>query len=256
MSYSVRPKKHLGQHFLKDNSIAERIAQSLTEETDIVIEVGPGTGALTQFLLHLNEKLWLCEVDRESIHYLQSVYPFLSGRIVQESFLELDLTRFGNSITIIGNFPYNISSQILFHALDYKDSVRSVVGMFQKEVAERVASPPGSKAYGILSVLLQAFYNIEYLFTVDEHVFHPPPKVKSGVIRLVRNDVKELSCPHDAFIKLVKAGFNQRRKTLRNAWKSLTFEPLPEELEKFFSLRAEQLSVQDFENLAKYLRSK
>jgi 16S rRNA (adenine1518-N6/adenine1519-N6)-dimethyltransferase len=251
----VKPKKHLGQHFLEDMSIAQRIGDALTFHGDYkrVLEIGPGTGALTQFLISKTEYLTeVVEVDRESVQYLHQVYPDL--KVYEENFLKMDFSKFeGEPLAVIGNFPYNISSQILFKVLDEKDSVPEVVGMFQKEVAERVAIGPGSKVYGILSVLLQAFYDIEYLFTVDEHVFNPPPKVKSGVIRLKRNNVKQLECDEKLFKTVVKAAFNQRRKTVRNSIKGLL---QGKEIEsEFLSERPEQMSVADFIKLTNSIES-
>lgn len=242
---TVRAKKHLGQHFLKDENIARRIADSLTGEVKQVLEIGPGMGVLTKYLVDKPE-LNFCaiEIDTESVAYLNQHYPDL--KIIEGDFLRLDAsTLFQDSFAIIGNFPYNISSQILFKVYENRNMVPEVVGMFQKEVAERVAAKPGSKTYGILSVLLSAFYDIEYLFTVDEHVFNPPPKVKSAVIRLRRNQVSVLECDEKLFTTIVKTGFNQRRKTMRNALKPLgrSLEAIPEEL---LSKRAEQLSVEDY----------
>lgn len=242
---TVRAKKHLGQHFLKDENIARRIADSLTGEVKQVLEIGPGMGVLTKYLVDKSE-LYFCaiEIDTESVAYLNQHYPHL--KVIEGDFLRLDAsTLFQDSFAIIGNFPYNISSQILFKVYESRNMVPEVVGMFQKEVAERVAAKPGSKTYGILSVLLSAFYDIEYLFTVDEHVFNPPPKVKSAVIRLRRNQVSALECDEKLFSTIVKTGFNQRRKTMRNALKPLgrSLEAIPEEL---LSKRAEQLSVEDY----------
>lgn len=242
---TVRAKKHLGQHFLKDENIARCIADSLTGEVKQVLEIGPGMGVLTKYLVDKPE-LNFCaiEIDTESVAYLNQHYPHL--KVIEGDFLRLDAsTLFQDSFAIIGNFPYNISSQILFKVYESRNMVPEVVGMFQKEVAERVAAKPGSKTYGILSVLLSAFYDIEYLFTVDEHVFNPPPKVKSAVIRLRRNQVSTLECDEKLFTTIVKTGFNQRRKTMRNALKPLgrSLEAIPEEL---LSKRAEQLSVEDY----------
>ena len=251
----VRAKKHLGQHFLKDENIAQKIVASLahTGRYKKVLEIGPGMGVLTKYLITENAfETSVIEIDRESIAYLKKNFPGLNDRIIQEDFLELDFEgQFGNeSFAVIGNFPYNISSQILFKVLEHKNRVPELVGMFQKEVAQRIASPPGNKTYGILSVLLQAFYDIEYLFTVNENVFSPPPKVKSAVIRLVRNQVEKLGCDEVLFKKVVKAGFNQRRKTLRNALKQLMVERNADGSKvPFLDKRAEQLSVGDFVEL-------
>lgn len=242
----VRAKKYLGQHFLTDERIAERIAQSLSGLSRHLLEVGPGMGVLTKYLVD-DPRYSFCavEVDRESVDYLHSHYPSLA--VIEDDFLRMDLgKRFdGQPFSIIGNFPYNISSQILFRVFEQRQQVPEVVGMFQKEVAERVAAGPGSKTYGILSVLLSAFYDIEYLFTVDEHVFNPPPKVKSAVIRLRRNAVERMACDERRFVQVVKTGFNQRRKTLRNALKPLGGD-LSGVAEALLSKRAEQLSVADF----------
>ena len=242
---TVRAKKHLGQHFLKDENIARRIADSLTGDVKQVLEIGPGMGVLTKYLVDkLELNFCAIEIDTESVAYLNQHYPHL--KVIEGDFLRLDAsTLFQDSFAIIGNFPYNISSQILFKVYESRNMVSEVVGMFQKEVAERVAAKPGSKTYGILSVLLSAFYDIEYLFTVDEHVFNPPPKVKSAVIRLRRNQVSTLECDEKLFTTIVKTGFNQRRKTMRNALKPLgrNLEAIPEEL---LSKRAEQLSVKDY----------
>lgn len=246
----VKPKKHLGQHFLTDMALSEKIVESMDYSlADSVIEIGPGTGVLTQFLAKKELDLILCEVDVESITYLQAHYPQLHQRILNQDFLKLDLKdRFSGTINIIGNFPYNISSQILFKAYENIEIVPQVVGMFQKEVAQRVASGPGNKTYGILSVLLQAFYDIEYLFTIAPSAFYPPPKVDSGVIRLTRNKVDRLACDKAMFTRVVKAAFGMRRKTLRNAIKPImngvSMEKLP-----FLTQRAEQLSVDQFVEL-------
>lgn len=245
---AVKPKKSLGQHFLTNEDIAARIVESISSVPKNVLEIGPGMGVLTKYLLNKHyEQFKVVELDGESVEFLESHYPDLSGNIIAQDFLKLDLNSlFKDQLVIIGNFPYNISSQILFKILDCKDLVNETVGMFQKEVAERVASKPGNKQYGILSVLLQAFYDIEYLFTVDENQFLPPPKVKSAVIRLVRNPQKRLSCSESLFKQVVKAGFNQRRKTLRNSLSQFEFQPDFRQNE-IFAKRPEQLTVQDFE---------
>ena len=248
---SVRPKKHLGQHFLKDLSIAERIAKALTGhgEYNSVLEVGPGTGVLTQFLLKEAYETWVVDIDKESIAYHQENFKALEGRIIDGDFLKYDFLKdTGAPLAIIGNFPYNISSQIFFRILELRNEVPEVVCMIQKEVADRIAEPPGSKTYGILSVLLQAYYDIEYLFTVKPGVFNPPPKVNSGVIRLKRNNVERLDCDEKLFKQVVKAGFQMRRKTLRNALKPIN---LPEALadDPILNLRAETLSVKQFVDL-------
>jgi 16S rRNA (adenine1518-N6/adenine1519-N6)-dimethyltransferase len=248
----VHAKKFLGQHFLKDENIARQIADSLTATTPHVLEIGPGMGVLTKYLYNKEGlDFHAIEIDRESVAYLHEHYPTL--HVIEGDFLALDLsTLFSEPFAVIGNFPYNISSQILFKVFDNRNCIPEVVGMFQKEVAERVAAKPGSKTYGILSVLLSAFYNIEYLFTVHENVFNPPPKVKSAVIRLRRNNVTSLECDETLFVKVVKIGFNQRRKTLRNALKQLSL-PLDAVPVQLLSLRAEQLSVNDFIALTKSL---
>lgn len=249
----VHPKKSLGQHFLKDTGIAHRIASSLTGEGyGTVLEIGPGMGILTSCLIDRNfPDFRVIEIDNESIHYLKSHFPDLKN-IITGDFLTLDIeSLFEEKMAVIGNFPYNISTQILFKVLKHRDKVIEVAGMLQKEVAERICAGPGSRTYGIMSVLLQAFYKVEYLFTVSENVFSPPPKVKSGVIRLIRNDVMNLECDEAMFIRVVKACFNQRRKMLRNSVKSafeLRNEDYPE-----FGLRPEQLSVNQFVNLTQWI---
>ncbi len=250
----VRPKKNLGQHFLKDQQIARDIVDALTRHSGYhqVLEVGPGMGVLTQYLLEKEGfTTTVIEIDKESIHYLESEFPILKGNILSGDVLKLNLEQqFKQPVAIIGNFPYNISSQIFFKVLEFKNHVPEVVCMLQKEVAERISSPPGSKVYGILSVLLQAFYDIEYLFTVSPEVFNPPPKVQSAVIRLKRNNTLALDCSEKLYFQLVKQGFNNRRKTLRNALKpiNLPIEMLDLEV---LDKRAEQLSVSDFVNLCK-----
>ena len=227
---TVKPKKALGQHFLTDLQIAERIADTLSEFKHLpVLEIGPGMGVLTQFLLDKGYDLTVVELDRESVAYLGEHFPQLQGRILDADFLRLDLSElFGGPFCVIGNYPYNISSQIFFKVLDYKEQVPCCSGMIQKEVAERLASGPGRKAYGILSVLLQAWYDVEYLFTVSEHVFNPPPKVKSAVIRMTRNQRQSLGCDEKLFKTVVKTSFNQRRKTLRNSMKPLLGKDCPD----------------------------
>lgn len=249
----VNPKKHLGQHFLTDLNIAKRIADSLPDHARI-LELGPGTGVLTQFLEPRGVDLHLIEIDRESIPWLQTHFPQLDGRIHEGDFLKIDLhSLLQPPFALIGNFPYNISSQIFFRVLDYKDSIPCVVGMVQKEVGRRITAGPGGKENGILSILLQTWYSCEYLFTVKPGVFNPPPKVDSGVVRLTRNDRKSLPIEESFFVRVVKTGFNQRRKTLRNALKSLI---LPEEIQgmEVLNRRAEELSVEDFIQLAQSIR--
>ena len=246
----VTPKKALGQHFLIDDGIAQQIVDSLQAPYSHVLEIGPGMGVLTRFLLQRPDMdLRVVEIDRESVAYLQQHFPELNDRILATDFLKLHLDElYSEPVSIIGNFPYNISSQILFKILENKDLVPETVGMFQKEVAERVASAPGKKMYGILSVLLQAFFDIEYLFTVHEHSFNPPPKVKSAVIRITRNPEKKLHCDEALFKNVVKTAFNQRRKTLRNSLKTFTFTSDFKENE-LLSKRPEQLSVAEFETI-------
>lgn len=251
----VKPKKFLGQHFLTDLSVAERIADTLKDYVGTpVLEVGPGMGVLTQYLIAKGHDLKVVELDRESVDYLHANFPELEGKVIGEDFLQLDLaSMYDGQFCIIGNYPYNISSQIFFKVLDYRDQVVCCSGMLQKEVAERIAAGPGSKTYGILSVLLQVWYDIEYLFTVSEHVFNPPPKVKSGVIRLVRNNVRELGCDESMFKTIVKLSFGQRRKTLRNSLRS--FAKNPEVLaDEIFNKRPEQLSVAEFIRLTNLLK--
>ncbi len=252
----VRPKKHLGQHFLKNDAIAAQIADSLTGDGyDTVVEIGPGTGVLTQFLQKRNEDLFVVEIDTESVEYLHANFDMRFDHIMEADFLQMSLNdKFGKQVAVVGNFPYNISSQIIFKVLDQKELVPEVVGMFQKEVAERIVAGPGSKTYGIISVLTAAFYEGEYLFTVEPEEFNPPPKVRSGVIRLRRKPEGELGCDHAKLKMVVKTAFNQRRKTLRNALKSIN---LPEEVTQgeLFNKRAEQLSLQDFINITNALQS-
>ena len=281
----VRPKKALGQHFLTDLSVAQKIADALVVESETVggatseagavpsdntdaaipvLEIGPGMGVLSQYLLEREDiDLKMIEIDRESVDYLLTHFPKASGRVIEGDFLKMNLSYFfPGTFSVIGNFPYNISSQIFFRIIDHKDSIPQVVCMIQKEVAERIAEQPGSKTYGILSVLLQAWYDIEYLFTVGEGAFNPPPKVKSAVIRLRRNSRTELGCDEKLFKTIVKTGFNQRRKTLRNSLKPLIADKAareawtPEQSTDFlsnpvFELRPERLSVEDFVALTK-----
>jgi len=248
----VRAKKHLGQHFLTDKNIAAKIVDSLRPENTYsqVLEVGPGMGILSDFLLQKPElEVSLIDIDTESYEYLQKKYPTLGKKLINADFLEMDFAAYFNGpLGIIGNFPYNISSQILFKVLDNRQQVVEVVGMFQKEVAERCNAKPGSKEYGILSVFLQAYYKVEYLFTVKAGVFNPPPKVLSAVIRLTRNKTEQLGCDEKLFWQVVKAGFNQRRKTLRNALSSLINKEKMT-AEAMLDLRAERLSVDDFVKL-------
>ena len=248
----VRAKKHLGQHFLTDKNIAAKIVDSLRPEEKYtqVLEVGPGMGILSDILLQREGyEVHLIDIDTESYEFLQKKYPELGSRLINADFLAMDFAAaFTAPFAIIGNFPYNISSQILFKILDNRQRVIEVVGMFQKEVAERCASKPGSKEYGILSVFLQAYYKVEYLFTVKAGVFNPPPKVLSAVIRLTRNNNVVLDCDEKLFWQIVKAGFNQRRKTLRNALSSLINKEKMGD-DATLDLRAERLSVDDFVGL-------
>ena len=248
----VRPKKHLGQHFLYDRNIARKIASSLTGQISNVLEIGPGTGILTQFLLENNDlNVKAIEIDRESVAYLGENFPGLQNNLIEDDFLKTDLQGLFSEqpYAVIGNFPYNISSQIFFRIIDHRYLIPEVVCMVQKEVAQRITAIHGSKTYGILSVLLQAWYDIEYLFTVNENVFNPPPKVKSAVMRMVRNKRNKLDCDEKLFMLVVKTAFNQRRKTLRNALSILTKDTKSKEI-PFADKRAEQLSVDDFIMLA------
>jgi 16S rRNA (adenine1518-N6/adenine1519-N6)-dimethyltransferase len=249
---SVKAKKHLGQHFLKDPDIARSIVDALQRLDDYpsIIEVGPGMGILSDFLLMLeNKELFLVELDKESIAYLQKKYPEAESKIVEADFLQLDLeTLAKGQFAIIGNFPYNISTQILFKVLEYRESIPEVVGMFQKEVAERIASGPGNRDYGILSVLMQAYYHVELLFTLNQEDFNPPPKVKSAILHFDRKENFELGCNPILFKRVIKAAFNQRRKTLRNALSVLNGKEALDGV-PFLDLRAEQLSWQQFVEL-------
>ncbi len=244
---NIRPKKHLGQHFLKDLNIAKRIADSLTGKNyKKVLEIGPGMGVLTRFLLEKDFETYAVEIDPESVVYLQKHFPELKNRILPTDFLEIQLDDyFDEPIAIIGNFPYNISSQIVFKTLENKEQIPEFAGMFQKEVAKRIAAEPGSKIYGVISVLTQAFYNVDYLFTVPPEVFNPPPKVESGVIRLTRKKDFTLAVDEKLFRKVVKTAFNQLRKTLRNSLKTFNLsDKLREDV--IFAKRPEQLSIQQF----------
>ena len=251
-SMKVTPKKALGQHFLKDLNIAQRIAETIDVGGGMpVLEIGPGMGVLTQFLLQNKEIDLTCvELDSESVTYLLANFPELNGRIIEGDFLKMNLNEmYKGQFCVIGNFPYNISSQIFFKVLDHKDKIPICAGMIQKEVAERMASKPGTKAYGILSVLVQAYYDIEYLFTVHENVFDPPPKVKSAVIRMRRNETKKIDCDEDLFVKVVKTAFNQRRKMMRNSLQAMLGQGHPLLADPVFMKRPEQLSVSEFVDL-------
>lgn len=257
---NVKPKKSLGQHFLVDLDIARRIASTLDEWKGLpVLEVGPGMGVLTQFLIAGGHDVTVAEIDTESVAYLKTNMAELPhDRILECDFLRTDLSELypdGQKFCVIGNYPYNISSQIFFHLLDYKEQVACCSGMLQREVAERLAAAPGTKARGILSVLLQAWYDVEYLFTVSEHVFNPPPKVKSGVIRMVRNDVQALGCDERLFKTVVKTTFGQRRKTIRNSFKPLLPAGVPMPDCPLLGMRPEQLSVAQFVELTNLLSS-
>jgi 16S rRNA (adenine1518-N6/adenine1519-N6)-dimethyltransferase len=247
MQYTL--KKSLGQHFLKDENISRKIVDELQQtmissQINKVVEVGPGAGAITKYILQLNDiDFKAVELDDEKVNYLEHTFPLIKGKIIHESFLDVDAP-FDEPFIVIGNFPYNISTQIVFKVLEWKELVPVMMGMFQKEVAQRIASKPGSKVYGIMSVLTQAFYDVEYLFDVDPACFNPPPKVMSGVIKMKRRNEKTKMKSERSFFVLVKAAFNQRRKTLRNATKSLFAADILQE--EIFNKRAEQLSIEDF----------
>ena len=245
----VKPKKFLGQHFLKDLQVAKDIADTIDTCPDIpVLEVGPGMGVLTQYLIPKNRPLKVVELDFESVAYLKENFAELGENIIEKDFLKMDLNSLfdGKPFVLTGNYPYNISSQIFFKMLDNKEIIPYCTGMIQKEVAERIAAKPGNKTYGILSVMIQAWYNVEYLFTVHEHVFNPPPKVKSAVIRMTRNETQELGCNEKLFKQIVKTTFNQRRKTLRNSISPILDKANPLSADPIFNKRPEQLSVEDF----------
>ncbi|MBQ2418636.1 MAG: 16S rRNA (adenine(1518)-N(6)/adenine(1519)-N(6))-dimethyltransferase RsmA [Alistipes sp.] len=254
----VRAKKALGQHFLTDLNIAQKICSSLTERTEsdpeATLEVGCGMGVLTQYLLRRTDiTTYGAEIDSESVEYLHAHYPDFAPRLIEGDFLKMNLREmFPQGVRVIGNFPYNISSQIFFKVIENRDLIPQCVGMIQKEVAVRIAEPPGSREYGILSVLLQAWYDIEYLFTVSERVFNPPPKVKSAVIRLRRNSTERLGCDEQLFVKVVKASFGQRRKMLRNSLKAV-FGNFGGAEHPLFTTRAEQLSVAQFVELTNWV---
>lgn len=248
----VKPKKFLGQHFLKDLQVAQDIADTVDACPSLpILEVGPGMGVLTQFLLKKERPVKVVELDFESVAFLRENFSIMGENIIEQDFLKMDLSQLfgGQPFVLTGNYPYNISSQIFFKMLDYKDLIPCCTGMIQKEVAERIAAGPGSKTYGILSVLIQAWYHVEYLFTVHEHVFNPPPKVKSAVIRMTRNETSELGCDEKLFKQIVKTTFNQRRKTLRNSISPILGKDNPLSSDPIFNKRPEQLSVQEFINL-------
>ena len=244
----IKPKKHLGQHFLNDETIAKAIADTLSlEGYDSILEIGPGMGVLTKYLLEKPVTTYVVEIDTESVDYLNAHYPKLHDKIISKDFLKYNINEIfeNRQFAIIGNFPYNISTQIVFRALEYRNQIPEFAGMFQKEVAQRICEKKGTKAYGIMSVLVQAFYEAEYLFTVSEEVFIPPPKVKSGVLRLRRRENFTLPCNEKLFFSVVKTAFQQRRKTMRNSLKSMNLsDSLREDV--IFDLRPEQLDVQQF----------
>ncbi|WP_455592890.1 16S rRNA (adenine(1518)-N(6)/adenine(1519)-N(6))-dimethyltransferase RsmA [Bacteroides sp.] len=248
----VKPKKFLGQHFLKDLKVAQGIADTVDTFPDLpILEVGPGMGVLTQFLVRKGRTVKVVELDYESVAYLREAYPSFEDNIIEDDFLKMNLQRLfdGKPFVLTGNYPYNISSQIFFKMLDNKELIPCCTGMIQKEVAERIAAGPGSKTYGILSILIQAWYDVEYLFTVEPGVFNPPPKVKSAVIRMTRNGVQDLGCDPKLFKQVVKTTFNQRRKTLRNSIKPILGKDCPLTENELFNKRPEQLSVQQFIDL-------
>lgn len=248
----VRPKKFLGQHFLTDLPTARAIADTVDACPDLpILEVGPGMGVMTQYLIPKERPFRVVEIDFESVAYLRKTYPQLEDNIIEDDFLKMHLDRTfgGQPFVLTGNYPYNISSQIFFKMLDNKALIPCCTGMIQKEVAERMAAGPGSKTYGILSVLIQAWYHVEYLFTVSEQVFNPPPKVKSAVIRMTRNSTTDLGCDEKLFKQVVKTTFNQRRKTLRNSIKPILGKESPLLADPLFNRRPEQLSVQEFIDL-------
>ena len=253
----VKAKKHLGQHFLKDESIAKDIADTLNlKGYNDVLEIGPGMGVLTKYLLDKSVDTYVIEIDTESVTYLDENYPKLKDRIISKDFLKYNINDIfeGRQFAIIGNFPYNISTQIVFRALEYRSQIPEFAGMFQKEVAQRICEKKGTKAYGILSVLVQAFYDAEYLFTVDENVFIPPPKVKSGVLRLRRKEDYSLPCSEKLFFTVAKTAFQQRRKTLRNSLKTLNLSDSLRE-DEVFNLRPEQLNVEQFIELTQKIEA-
>lgn len=271
---AVKAKKFLGQHFLTDLGVAQRIADTVDAVPDLpVLEVGPGMGVMTQFLIPKPRELKVVEIDYESVEYLRHTYPQMEDNIIEDDFLKMHLenTFGGRQFVLTGNYPYNISSQIFFRMLDYRDLIPCCTGMIQKEMAERLVAKPGTKAYGIISVLVQAWYSVEYLFTVEPHVFNPPPKVKSAVIRMMRNDVTDLGCDPRLFRRVVKTTFNQRRKTLRNNLRPLLSELDNEHIANglsamakdhtaflaapLFDLRPERLTVQQFVELTNMVQA-
>jgi 16S rRNA (adenine1518-N6/adenine1519-N6)-dimethyltransferase len=249
----LKPKKSLGQHFLTDKSVIDRMVDAISKlNIDNLIEIGPGEGVLSKDLIPKYPEMSLIELDRESVAHLRNLYPYLNERLIEADVLKWELPE--GQWTIVGNFPYNVSSQIIFKMIENRTQVPALVGMFQKEVAERIVAPSGSKTYGILSLLTQAFYRGEYLFTVDEHAFRPPPRVKSGVIKLVRKESLELNCDVPFFFAIVKQAFNQRRKMLRNSVKSFLTESNLPLVEEYLTMRPEQLDVEDFVKLAQHLK--
>ena len=253
----VKAKKHLGQHFLTDENIAKKIADTIQlEGYDFVLEIGPGMGVLTKYLLEKDIETYVIEIDTESVEYLNAHYPKLHGKIISKDFLKYNLNEVfnGKPFALIGNYPYNISSQIVFKCLEMRNQIPEFSGMFQKEVAERICEKKGSKTYGILSVLAQAFYEVDYLFTVHENVFNPPPKVKSGVMRMKRKENFQLPCDEKLFFTVVKTAFQQRRKTLRNSLKSFALSDNLKE-DTIFDLRPEQLSVEQFIDLTQKIEA-
>jgi|TARA_B110000444_G_scaffold49617_1_gene45570 16S rRNA (adenine1518-N6/adenine1519-N6)-dimethyltransferase len=242
----LKPKKYLGQHFLKDSNISKKIAESLiSKKLNSIIEIGPGMGILTQHLINSSTETFFVEIDKDSIVYLNKVFPEIRNLVINEDFLKIDLAQFKAPIGLIGNFPYNISSQILFKLIENRKKINELVGMFQLEVAKRICAPPGSKTYGILSVLVQAFYSAEFLFSLSPDQFNPPPKVNSGVIRLTKKSNIDIGCDEKLFFKIVKTSFQQRRKTLRNSLKSFNLTNNIKE-DAIFEKRPEALSVDDF----------
>lgn len=252
----IAPKKHLGQHFLKDENIARKIVNSLSGKFSKILEIGPGEGMLTKYLIEeKNLDLRLIEIDRDSYEYLLDKFPCLQNKIIRDDFLKTRITDlFSEDFSIIGNFPYNISSQLLFRILEYRNNIKEVVCMLQKEVAERISSPPGDKEYGILSVMIQAYYDTELLFKVSEKVFYPRPKVQSAVIRMNRNSTEKLDCNEVLFFKIVKTAFNQRRKTLKNSLSVIVADKTSLS-DNIFSKRPEQLSVKEFIGITNFIDS-
>jgi 16S rRNA (adenine1518-N6/adenine1519-N6)-dimethyltransferase len=253
----VKPKKSLGQHFLKNMEVAKKIADTIADYQDVpILEVGPGMGVLTQFLIQNHHDFTVVEIDQEAVHFLQQHFPDLNGRILNEDFLKMNLAQiFPHQFCVIGNYPYHISSQIIFKVLDFKEQVVCCTGMFQKEVAQRFAAPPGSKTYGITSALVQPWYDVEYLFTVGPEVFDPPPNVQSAVIRLTRNNRQKLNCNEILYKRVVKTTFNQRRKTLRNSVKPLLHTNPFDSTNPIFDLRPEQLSIEQFVDLTNIIEN-